>query len=55
MGLILSLSNDIRVFEALKDMFPTPDVKITLLEVYFHTVDLLGRLAEFYSHHFFRT
>lgn len=55
MGLLLSLSEDIRVYEALKVMFPTPDMKITLLEVYFHTVDLLGRLAGFYSHHFFRT
>jgi len=55
MGLILSLSDEIRVFEALKVMFPTSVMKITLSEVYFHMADLLGRLAEFYSHHFFRT
>jgi hypothetical protein len=55
MELVISLSEDINVFEAFKDMFPTDDMKITLSEFYVHTVDLLWRLAEYYSHRFFRT
>lgn len=50
LGLIISLSEDIRVFDAYKDMFPTDDMKITLAEFYIHTVDLLWRLAKYYSH-----
>jgi hypothetical protein len=54
MELIMSLSEDLNVFEAFRDMFPTDDMKITLSEFYLHTVDLLGRLAEYYSQRVFR-
>lgn len=52
--LIVSLSEDIDVYEALKAMFPTDGMKTALCEFYLHTVDLLGRLAEYYSRQFFR-
>ncbi|KAL7974254.1 hypothetical protein HDV63DRAFT_399837 [Trichoderma sp. SZMC 28014] len=49
-GLITSLSEDIPVLEAYKDMFPTNDMKQALTEFYIHTLDLLWRLSRYYSH-----
>ncbi|KAK0636782.1 hypothetical protein B0T17DRAFT_89961 [Bombardia bombarda] len=53
LGIIISLSEDIHVFEAHANMFPTDEMKITLAELYIHTADLLWRLARYYSHGIF--
>ncbi|KAK3390059.1 hypothetical protein B0H63DRAFT_464717 [Podospora didyma] len=47
-----SLSEDLHIFEAYRDMFPTDEMKHTLAELYIHTTDLLWRLAKYYSHKF---
>ncbi|KAL7935702.1 hypothetical protein V8C35DRAFT_297994 [Trichoderma chlorosporum] len=54
LGFITSLAQNIPIFEAYGDMFPTDDMKHALAEFYIHTLDLLWRLSEYYSHNFFR-
>ncbi|KAK4185253.1 hypothetical protein QBC35DRAFT_525033 [Podospora australis] len=50
MSIINSLSTNLHIFEAHRDMFPTDEMKTVLAELYIHTVDLLCRLAKYYSH-----
>jgi hypothetical protein len=54
LGLITDLSEDIPVLQTYREMFPTDDLKHALAEFYIHTVDFLWRLANYYSHRFFR-
>ncbi|KAI3320956.1 hypothetical protein HD806DRAFT_546781 [Xylariaceae sp. AK1471] len=51
--LMKSLSKDIHIFQAYKDLAPSDDMKITLAELYIHSADLLWRLAKYYSQPFF--
>ncbi|PYH64452.1 uncharacterized protein BO88DRAFT_374348 [Aspergillus vadensis CBS 113365] len=53
-GLITSLSDEIPTLQAYGDMFPTDEMKETLSQFYIHTVDLLWRLAKYYSIGFFK-
>ncbi|KAH8807320.1 hypothetical protein F5884DRAFT_340380 [Xylogone sp. PMI_703] len=54
LSLISSFSNDIPILQAYKDVFPTDEMKQTLAEYYIHSLDLLWKLARYYSHGFFK-
>lgn len=44
-----TLADDVPAFEFYKDMFPTTEMKVTLASFYIHTLDLLWRLAKYFS------
>ncbi|KAJ3521898.1 hypothetical protein NM208_g13090 [Fusarium decemcellulare] len=49
MEILHLLSDEIPTIQAYKDLFPTDEMKHALAEVYIHTVDLLGGLANYAS------
>jgi hypothetical protein len=44
-----TLSDDVPAFEFYKEMFPTTEMKVTLVSFYIQTLDLLWRLAKYSS------
>lgn len=44
-----TLADDVPTFEFFKDMFPTTEMKVTLVSFYIQTLDLLWRLAKYFS------
>lgn len=44
-----TLADEVPIFEFYKEMFPTTEMKVTLVSFYIQTLDLLSRLAEYSS------
>ncbi len=42
-----TISDDVPAFEFYKDIFPTTEMKVTLVSFYFRTLGLLLRLAKY--------